>query len=53
MNTPKERVCLKCNKWFNSTHKGNRLCKECGKNNRQMRHTVAKHHPHGPKGKSE
>lgn len=25
----KKRKCLKCGKYFNSEHKGNRICKRC------------------------
>ncbi len=28
-----ERVCLKCDKLFNSTGPGNRICGECGRDN--------------------
>lgn len=35
----RKRTCLRCNKFFDSAHAGNRICQRCSQINRRIRIT--------------
>lgn len=42
LNTQKTRKCLKCDKMFESTHRGNRVCEHCKENSFAWRQELGK-----------